>query len=36
VRSVVSADDVGRAVTRVLAEGQIEGGTLQAVGYATI
>jgi CO/xanthine dehydrogenase Mo-binding subunit len=36
VRSVVSADDVGRAINRVLAEGQIEGGTLQAVGYATI
>jgi CO/xanthine dehydrogenase Mo-binding subunit len=36
VRSVVAADDVGRAVNRVLAEGQVEGGTLQAVGYATI
>jgi CO/xanthine dehydrogenase Mo-binding subunit len=36
VRSVVSADDVGRVVNRVLAEGQVEGGTLQAVGYATI
>ena len=36
MRSVVSADDVGRTINRVLAEGQIEGGTLQAVGYATI
>ncbi len=36
VTSVVSADDVGRAVNPTLAEGQIEGGTLQAVGYATI
>ncbi len=36
VRSVVAADDAGRIVNPVLAEGQIEGGTLQAVGYATI
>ncbi len=36
VRSVVSADDPGRVVNPVLATGQIEGGTLQAVGYATI
>jgi CO/xanthine dehydrogenase Mo-binding subunit len=36
VRTVVSADDVGRAIHPVLAEGQVEGGTLQAVGYATI
>ena len=36
VRSVVSADDVGRVIHPVLAEGQVEGGTLQAVGYATI
>jgi CO/xanthine dehydrogenase Mo-binding subunit len=36
VRSVVSADDVGRIIHPVLAEGQVEGGTLQAVGYATI
>ncbi|HWH23688.1 MAG TPA: xanthine dehydrogenase family protein molybdopterin-binding subunit [Candidatus Limnocylindria bacterium] len=36
VRSVVSADDVGKAIHPVLAEGQVEGGTLQAVGYATI
>jgi CO/xanthine dehydrogenase Mo-binding subunit len=36
VRDVVSADDVGRVIHPVLAEGQVEGGTLQAVGYATI
>jgi CO/xanthine dehydrogenase Mo-binding subunit len=36
VRSVVHAVDAGRIVNRVLAEGQVEGGTLQAVGYATI
>jgi CO/xanthine dehydrogenase Mo-binding subunit len=36
VRSVVAADDAGRIVNPVLAEGQVEGGTLQAVGYATI
>ena len=36
VRDVVSADDVGRAIHPVLAEGQVEGGSLQAVGYATI
>jgi CO/xanthine dehydrogenase Mo-binding subunit len=36
VRSVVQAVDAGRIVNRVLAEGQVEGGTLQAVGYATI
>ena len=36
VRDVVSADDVGKAIHPVLAEGQVEGGTLQAVGYATI
>ncbi len=36
VRDCVSADDVGRAIHPVLAEGQIEGGTLQAIGYATI
>jgi CO/xanthine dehydrogenase Mo-binding subunit len=36
VRSVVSADDIGKAIHPVLAEGQVEGGTLQAVGYATI
>jgi len=36
VRECVAADDLGRVVHPVLAEGQIEGGTLQAVGYATI
>jgi CO/xanthine dehydrogenase Mo-binding subunit len=36
VRDVVSADDAGRVVHPVLAEGQVEGGTLQAIGYATI
>jgi CO/xanthine dehydrogenase Mo-binding subunit len=35
VRSVVQAVDAGRIVNRVLAEGQVEGGTLQAVGWAT-
>jgi CO/xanthine dehydrogenase Mo-binding subunit len=36
VRSVVSADDIGKVIHPILAEGQVEGGTLQAVGYATI
>ncbi len=36
VRNVVSADDVGKAIHPILAEGQVDGGTLQAVGYATI
>jgi CO/xanthine dehydrogenase Mo-binding subunit len=36
VRSVVAADDAGRIIHPILAEGQVEGGTLQAVGYATI
>ena len=36
VRSVVQAADAGRIINAVLAEGQVEGGTLQAVGYATI
>ena len=36
VRDLVSADDIGRVIHRVLAEGQVEGGSLQAVGYATI
>jgi CO/xanthine dehydrogenase Mo-binding subunit len=36
VRDVVAADDVGHVIHPVLAEGQVEGGTLQAVGYATI
>lgn len=36
VTDVVVAVDLGRAIHPVMAEGQIEGGTLQAVGYATI
>jgi CO/xanthine dehydrogenase Mo-binding subunit len=36
VRDVVAADDVGRVIHPVLAEGQVEGGTLLAVGYATV
>ncbi len=36
MRSVISADDIGRAIHPILAEGQVEGGSLQAVGYATI
>ncbi len=36
VREWSSADDIGRVIHPVLAEGQVEGGTLQAVGYATI
>ncbi len=36
VIDVVAADDIGRVIHPVLAEGQVEGGTLQAVGYATI
>jgi CO/xanthine dehydrogenase Mo-binding subunit len=36
VRDVVAVGDVGRVIHPVLAEGQVEGGTLQAVGYATI
>jgi CO/xanthine dehydrogenase Mo-binding subunit len=36
VSDLVSADDLGHAIHPVMAEGQVEGGTLQAVGYATI
>ncbi|MEO6350384.1 MAG: molybdopterin cofactor-binding domain-containing protein, partial [Candidatus Limnocylindrales bacterium] len=36
VRNVVSANDIGKAIHPILAEGQVEGGTLQGVGYATI
>ena len=36
VLDVVAADDIGKVIHQVLAEGQVEGGTLQAVGYATI
>ncbi|MCI0344050.1 MAG: molybdopterin-dependent oxidoreductase, partial [Chloroflexi bacterium] len=35
VRDVVAADDVGKVIHQVLCEGQVEGGTLQSVGYAT-
>jgi CO/xanthine dehydrogenase Mo-binding subunit len=33
---VVSADDVGKAINPALVEGQIEGGVIQAQGYALI
>jgi CO/xanthine dehydrogenase Mo-binding subunit len=36
VRDCVAADDAGRIIHPILAEGQVEGGTLQAIGYATI
>ncbi len=36
VRRVVSVDDCGIVVNPRLAAGQVEGGSLQAVGYATI
>ena len=36
VRECVSADDIGHVIHPILAEGQVEGGTLQAIGYATI
>jgi len=36
VREVVAADEIGRVINPVLAAGQVEGGTLQAIGYATI
>ncbi len=36
VRDVVSADEIGTVIHPLMAEGQVEGGTLQAVGYATI
>ncbi len=36
VRDCVSADDIGHVIHPILAEGQVEGGTLQAIGYATI
>jgi CO/xanthine dehydrogenase Mo-binding subunit len=36
VREVLAVDDVGKVIHPVLCEGQVEGGTLQAVGYATI
>jgi CO/xanthine dehydrogenase Mo-binding subunit len=33
VLKVVTASDIGRAINPVMAEGQIEGGTVQALGY---
>jgi len=36
VTDVVTAVDCGKAIHPVMAEGQIEGGALQAVGWATI
>ncbi|HEY7463145.1 MAG TPA: xanthine dehydrogenase family protein molybdopterin-binding subunit [Candidatus Limnocylindria bacterium] len=36
VRDFVAADDIGHVIHPVLAEGQVEGGSLQAIGYATI
>ncbi|HSM37747.1 MAG TPA: molybdopterin cofactor-binding domain-containing protein, partial [Candidatus Limnocylindrales bacterium] len=36
VREYTGADDIGRVIHPILAEGQVEGGSLQAVGYATI
>jgi CO/xanthine dehydrogenase Mo-binding subunit len=36
VRSIVHAVDAGRIVNRVLAAGQVEGGTLQAMGFAVM
>ena len=36
VIDVIAVDDVGKVIHPVLCEGQVEGGTLQAVGYATI
>ncbi len=35
VRRVIAVDEIGRIVNPLLAAGQVEGGTLQAVGYAT-
>jgi CO/xanthine dehydrogenase Mo-binding subunit len=36
ILKITNASDVGRAIHPILAQGQIEGGTVQAVGYATI
>lgn len=36
VRDVVTVNDVGRALHPVLCEGQIEGGLIQALGYALL
>jgi CO/xanthine dehydrogenase Mo-binding subunit len=36
VRRITTAQDIGRAINPALAAGQIEGGTLQAVGYGLL
>jgi CO/xanthine dehydrogenase Mo-binding subunit len=36
VLKITTAQDVGRAINPILAEGQIEGGTLQALGYGLL
>jgi CO/xanthine dehydrogenase Mo-binding subunit len=36
VRDVIAVDDVGKVIHPILCEGQVEGGTLQAVGYAML
>jgi CO/xanthine dehydrogenase Mo-binding subunit len=36
VQKITTAQDIGRAINPVLAAGQIEGGTLQAVGYGLL
>ncbi len=36
VTKITTAQDIGRAINPILAEGQIEGGTLQAVGYGVL
>ncbi|HZS46760.1 MAG TPA: xanthine dehydrogenase family protein molybdopterin-binding subunit [Blastocatellia bacterium] len=36
VLNITTAQDIGRAINPVLAAGQVEGGTLQAVGYALL
>jgi CO/xanthine dehydrogenase Mo-binding subunit len=36
VTRITTAQDIGRAIHPMLAEGQIEGGTLQAVGYGLL
>jgi CO/xanthine dehydrogenase Mo-binding subunit len=33
ILNVVTASDIGRAINPIMAEGQIEGGTVQALGY---
>jgi CO/xanthine dehydrogenase Mo-binding subunit len=36
VTKITTAQDIGRAINPILAAGQIEGGTLQAVGYGVL